>query len=312
MNVDTLIDNLTAIVLSKSNTAISYTNQARLIAAGEWDGIAGASLSYATKPSFGQSKSSEIGQINEYLTGFGDQLEAFYCKFFPDISAEYMDWLGHIRAIMAGEREVPRLDNATGNELAQSFDARQGERNKEDLRIAWSGRGYRLPPGALFKDTRRDVEMRSESLAKGAMERADAATGEVVQTFSRVLAASLNTFDSKIAAVNAVSDLILAALRAYKDNAGVWINDYERKTLAIEKVLAYYEAERKVDQLNTDLYRKNSGYVVNKFVKNADMHFTIAEQQSRAASAASEQAANIARAAYSSLNSIVSASTVGF
>lgn len=312
-SVDTMISNLNSQVVRFANESVGFAVSAGNAASGSWMGVPSAEISYSTsKPSKPGKAGDYKAQVDEYLESFGKQLQEYFCRYFPSISGEYLSHLAAVEDAVKGDSAFKFADNSFTNQLAQDMDSRQGERTKRELRNSFAARGFSLPPGPLFEATFDDRDKRSEALAAKSAQVAQAGSLEVVSSFGTILSTAMQTQTARTEAIMAMASLINDALAAYRAQGELTMLPLLRYGQQVEKALAYYQAEIKLDRMNAQRYKYNVNSATNRFSKDSDLFFMREGEQVRAAHAAAEAASDVAKAAFSALNTVVSASTVGF
>lgn len=314
--VDTLIANLESKANAFYNAGFGYTNAAQGQVAGDAQAIEAKAVGYVAPP----STTTIDGDLPSWLynspaativKNLRAELELYFGKFFPNINTQYDVWIGHL--VTAVNNGVPlTLDNHVANAQRQAFDKAEGMRAQRAIRASWSARGHCLPAGGMVGDILDESDKRTEQLIQGAIGSANQATEQVLNSYKTIISTALSTADARVAAVNAMSALISTAADIYRTDAEAKVAIARARVAAAEAALAYYSAETRLDSLNTNLYRQNTQFGVQRFGKDAELFFKNEAKQVDTAIAGAEQAAKIAQAAYSALNTVVSASTVGF
>jgi hypothetical protein len=315
--VDTLIQNLSNQAQSYSDTAYYYTSLAR-------EEVTGAALTtdvqfvpYITKPSdTSQLDTSVPGWLQNapaaaIVANLRADLERYFNEFFPNISENYNLWLAQLKRLV--EEGTPLIeDNAKKNLMAQTFDTAEGKRAARKLRSGYSGKGLDLPAGVMVGAILDETDVRTEKLIDGAVTAANQAQQKHLNDYKTIISTAISTADARVAAVNAMSTLIQTAAAAYTSQIDAKVAVYKARAAAAQAALAYYEAESKLDEINTNLYKQNVDFAVQRFEVDGKLFFRTENAQVSAAIAAAEQSGTIAQASYSALNTIVSASTAGF
>jgi hypothetical protein len=310
--VDTLITALEEQASAYNQTAYGYTVTAAASVLGNAGSIPTRTGWYA------QANGQRLADIPpvtitpaDVVSDVQAALQRYFNQFFPSVSTQYNIWLAEIAdAVTSG---VPlTLDNETANRQAQSFGEAEGIRARRKLRSGFAGRGYSMPPGVMVGMVLDESDARTEQLITGAIGNANKATDQVIATYKTVLATAISTSDARVAAVRAMTDLILAAANVYSTEIDAQVAVMRAQEAATKAVLAYHDAEIRLDSANTNLYRQNSQLVVRRFEQEGQLFYMREAAQIEAAIAGAVEAGKIAQAAYSSLNTIVSASTAGF
>ncbi len=316
ITVDSLINNLSTKANAYNLTAYNYTYEAELQVEGDSQSTDARFVPYITPVNGTQLDTTLPAGLSgvpttQIVDNLRAELELYFNQFFPDISTQYTLWLAEIaRAVTTG---VPlTLDNETANQQAQVFGEAEGIRTRRKLRAGFAGRGYSLPPGALVGMVLDESDSRTEQLITGAIGNANKATEQVLSAYKTVLSTAISTADARIAAVNAMSDLIKTAAGVYSADVDAKVAILKARAAAADAALAYYTAELKLDSVNSNLYKQNVQLSVQRFEKDGSLFFRNESAQVEAAVAGAMGAGEIAQAAFSSLNTIVSASTAGF
>lgn len=316
MTVDTLIENLTTASNHFNNTAYGWTINAQNQVSGDPQATDGLSVNYLparkgtglnVDPPEGLSDKSALKIVKELK----EDLERYFEDFFPDISDDYLDWIEEIKeAVKIG---VPiRLDNKLMNQKAQILDTPVGARAQRKIRAVWAGRGYSMPPGAMLGMIVDETDERTERLVAGAIGSAEKATEQIIGAYKTVIKTAISTMAARQDALNAMSDLIKASAGIYAADIDAKLALYKARGAAAEAAMAYYSAETQLDKVNTDLYKFNVALSTQRFSVDGGLFFRNEAAQVEAAIASAQEAGKIAQAAFSSLNTIVSSSTVGF
>jgi hypothetical protein len=316
MTVDTLINNLSTRANAYNQTSYNYTYDAELQVEGDSQSTDARFVPYINPVSGTQLDTTLPAGLSgvpttQIVDNLRAELELYFNQFFPDISTQYTLWLAEIaRAVTTG---VPlTLDNETANQQAQVFGEAEGIRAQRKLRAGFAGRGYSLPPGALVGMVLDESDSRTEQLITGAISNANKATEQVLSAYKTVLSTAMSTADARIAAVNAMSDLIKTAAGVYSADVDAKVAILKARAAAADAALAYYASELKLDSVNSNLYKQNVQLSVQRFEKDGSLFFRNESAQVEAAIAGAMGAGEIAQAAFSSLNTIVSSSTAGF
>lgn len=314
--VDTLIGNLESAAQNKSSAAGSYVAQAKAEASGTPPQINPAVIQYVTSPSGGPSGSGAGTAGTSYLTGAAktaltDALTSYYNTYFPNVEDDYNEWMAEIeRLILNGTEVVP--DNAAANQQAQIMDEMVGKRAQRLIRSSVAGRGYSLPPGILVGAVIDNTDERTEKLISGAISNASKATGSLVDTYKAVIAAASQTAANRVAALNAVSGIIKTMSGLYSARIDEQVADMDKYTAEKQILLEYFNAEAKLDALNLSLYKQASMATSSYVEKLSRVTTKSGISKAEAALASAINAGKVAQAAYSSLTTVVSASTAGF
>lgn len=313
--IDTLIGNLESKAQNFSNQAFGYTVQGMQTSAGAPVVIPEQVIAYLT-PGANQinislppdwDKAATLDIVNDIMV----TLNAFFAKYYPAVSTEYTDWINKIASLV--QNGVPiHEDNAKANLLNQQMDSYDGIRKQRAIREGYANRGYSLPPGVMVKAVLDDIDIRTEQLVGKSIGAANAATGQMVSSYKQVLSTAISTDRARTHAINAMSDLMRTASAMYSSDNEKKLAQLKAHAAAIEATLAYYRAELELDRINTNIYAQNADLRTQRFAVDGSFFGKNEGLQVQSAVSAAAQAARIAQAAYSALNTVVSASTVGF
>lgn len=315
MTVDTLIQNLESKANSFSNSAFDFSVRGLNTAYGAPITIPDQVIAYVTPgnnpltialpPEW--NNADTLALVKELM----DTLNAFFAKYFPNISTEYTDWINLLEQHIAAGVPIHE-DNAEANLMRQELDAVEGARNKHTIRSGYSNRGFQLPPGVLVRDTLNDIDTRSAKLVTQSIGTASSATDGVVGAYKTLLSTAIATDSARVYALKAMSDLMRTAVDMYGANNDKKVALLRAQSEAVQATIAYYKAELALDDANTKIYDQNTKLRLQRFAVDGEFFGKNEGLQVQSALAASAQAARIAQAAYSALNTIVSSSTVGF
>ena len=312
--VDTLISNLDARVNHASLVASNYTGQAKTTAAGEPITIPDVVIQYVSsidKPKIELPPEWDNEDTLAVVGQLVGTLNAFFDAYFPTVSTEYTDWISLLSGLV--QDGVPVLeDNEQLNLMRQKIDEAEGKRNKHTTRSQYSNAGYSLPPGSMVRDTLNDIDIRSERLMMQSISTAQQLTSDVINSYKQVISTALSVDDSRKHALKVMSDMMAVAADMHTANTEKKVALLRAKSETVQAMLAYYKAESTLDDVNTKIYEQNVKLRVQRYDADANFFGKNEGLQVRAGIAAADHAARISAAAYSALNTIVSASTVGF
>lgn len=308
ITVDTLIGDIQTDSLAHAAQAYGFVESARATAAGTPPVVGGKAVTYVTPTGFTTLSIAVPAGVAQTVS---DSLEAYFNKYFPDISTQFNAWLAALRQRV--ESGVPHvLPNDVANAQAQALDHAAGVRASRVSRSSVAAKGYSLPPGVLVGAILDESDQRTERLVAGAINSANTAGDALIKSYQTVISAALSASDARVAALNAMSALIREQAAAITLDAESRASMVGVKIAAARAAMAYYQALVNLDSTNTALLRTNANFEVTRFSKEGGLFYQNEEEQVRAAIAAAVEAGRVAQGAYSSLNTIVSASTVGF
>ncbi len=312
-SVDELIETIAVESRRYYDWAYAATNDARAFAGGSPVSVNPEYVQYIQKPTI-TPLDTGLGSgvaATSIVAGLRDDLERYFNAFFPDVNARYAQWITQLKT--AVETGVPlTLDNQLLNAQNQALDTAEGVRTKRKIRAEFSGRGYQLPPGAMVAAVLDESDMRTEKLITGAIGSANRAVDEVISSYKTVISASIATSDARVAAINAMSELIQVSASMYTAQSESTVALYRARSAAAEAAIALYNAELKVDEINASLYNKNVQIGLQNYEKVVQMYLRNEKFQVEAAVAGAHTAGKVAQAAFSALNTIVGSSTAGF
>lgn len=226
-------------------------------------------------------------------------------------TSTYEQWLTQLQQGIASGPPAWQ-DNSQANLFRQHLDAVQGARNKREIRSAFANRGHELPPGVLIGATMDDIDARTVALTAGAVDAANAATSQLAQSYQQLLSTAISTRQSRVEAINAMSELMRATTAMYNGSIETRSAYISAHIAAAEKLITFQRGKLELDSINDQSHAKYSGMHADALLKNGSTFAKSEGMQVQSAIAAANQAARIAAAAYSALNTVVSASTVGF
>ena len=316
MSIDTLISNIGSYAIDEGNNAYDYAWEAEQKANGTVMTTDARFVSYIAPPDISQLNIPLPPDLNNVpgraiVDGISADLTRYFNRFFPGLSANYFQWLTLLK--QAVENGVPiTLDNSLLSAQRQAMGEQEGMRQKRTIRNAWAGRGYDKAPGALVGMTLDDIDSRTEKLIDGAVGAANQSVQVVLNGYKSVINTALATADARAAAVRAMTALMNTAIGVYTAKVDAATALLRARAAAAEAALAYYRAIMRLDELNTGLYQTNVGLATQRYQTDGSLFMRNEDAQVSAAIAKAEQAAKIAQAAFSALNTVSSASTVGF
>lgn len=253
----------------------------------------------------------KISPVTDVVKNIHNDLVAYYTKYFPAISTEYTQWLNRLAHHI--HNGVPVYENnELQNRYAQESAKNSNARTQRKLRAQHAARGFSLPSGMLLADTYDTVDELYTRAMEQSVATATKATQQLTDTYKTLISTALATDQSRLEALSAMSNLVRAAAGRYDAEMDRRAAIMSLRAAAINTTLAYYEAELKLDSINTNIYKANTDLFVSRFDKQAELLFKIAKQKVDAAIAAADSAAMIAQAAYASLSSVASSSQVSF
>lgn len=240
-----------------------------------------------------------------------DTLKSVFDSFFPNLEDTYNSWVTKLTsAISSGPRYM--YDNSAASTQAQLMDTQAGIRASRTIRAEVSNKGYMMPPGLLVGMILDETDIRTERLVGIGIENATTATMKYVEGYKAVINAALAANDARIAAVEALAGYIRAEAGLIEATAQAKASVLQVRAAAAKAALAYYNAEVRLDEVNTSVFKANQDLALRRYTKEGSLWFRNMGDQVEDKMVLAEIAAKLAQSSFSAMNTVASASTYGF
>lgn len=314
-SIDTLISNLSSQSNSKFYAALDYAGYGKQAAGGNPVSIGEVDLlkavPYVKKESLSALDTAIEYPSDDVVGTVISDLTKYFDQFFPNVSEEYNTWVISLASLIKSGPSAS-VDNSLANKYSQTLDQANGLRAKREMRAAWASRGYCLPPGQMVGEIIDESDKRTEGLVAKAIAAADYSSEQNINAYKAIISTALSTSDARVAAVNAMAQLMITAASATEAYGKKIVMLNQTRAVAAKAAMAYYRAELELDALNAEIYNKSSGFVIQRFAKNADFFKKNESLQVSSAISAAETASKVAAAHFASLNTVASSATVSF
>lgn len=247
---------------------------------------------------------------DQLIALLSNELAGFFITYYPlaaDAFDEATNWL--VNSITNGGTGIAASVEAQIWQRGRDRAVADGARAEAQVLDEFSARGFSLPPGAMA--ARLDA-VRHEGMAKVNEFNRDAAIESAKIEVENVRFAVEQAIRSRMAAMQAATDYIKALMSGPDTAARVAALNSDAKARMMSATSDLYRARLSRDELALRIPMTNTTELVKVSGIHMDAFYKGVANRVQAAVAAADQYGKAAQAALSSLNSVASASTVGF
>lgn len=249
-------------------------------------------------------------QRDQLIAMLSNELANFFITYYPlaaDAFDEATNWL--VNSITVGGTGIAATVEAQIWQRGRDRAMADASRAEAAVMDEFSARGFSLPPGAM---TARLDAVRHEGMAKINEFNRDAAIESAKIEVENVRFAVEQAIRSRMAAMQAATDYIRALMSGPDTAARVAALNSDAKARMMSATSDLYRARLSRDELALRIPMTNTSELVKVSGISMDAFYKGVANRVQAAVAAADQYGKAAQAALSSLNSVASASTVGF
>lgn len=249
-------------------------------------------------------------QRDKLIAMLSDELAKFYTSYYPlaaDAFDEATNWL--VNSITNGGTGIAASVEEQIWQRGRDRAVADGARAEAQVLDEFSSRGFSLPPGAM---TARLDAVRHEGMAKVNEFNRDVAIESAKIEVESVRFAVEQAIRSRMAAMSAATDYIRALMSGPDTAARVASINSDAKARMMSATSDLYRARLSRDELAMRVPLTNTTELVKVNNIAMDAFYRGVGNRVQAAVAAADQYGKAAQAALASLNSVASASTVGF
>lgn len=247
---------------------------------------------------------------DQLIALLSNELAGFFITYYPlaaDAFDEATNWL--VNSITNGGTGLAASVETQIWQRGRDRAVADGARAEAQVLDEFSARGFSLPPGAM---TARLDAVRHEGMSKVNEFNRDAAIESAKIEVENVRFAVDNAIQSRMAAMQAATDYIRALMSGPDTAARVAALNSDAKARMMSATSDLYRARLSRDELALRIPMTNTSELVKVSGISMDAFYKGVANRVQAAVAAADQYGKAAQAALSSLNSVASASTVGF
>lgn len=247
---------------------------------------------------------------DQLIALLSNELANFFIMYYPlaaDAFDEATNWL--VNSITNGGTGIAAAVETQIWQRGRDRAVADGARAEAQVLDEFSARGFSLPPGAM---TARLDAVRHEGMAKVNEFNRDAAIESAKIEVENVRFAVEQAIKSRMAAMSAASDYIKALMAGPETAAKVAALNSDAKARMMSATSDLYRARLSRDELAMRIPLTNTTELVKVSGISMDAFYKGVSNRVQATVAAAEQYGKAAQAALASLNSVASASTVGF